>query len=313
MATSTRRILVTGTTHSGKNWVSLFLARLLPCAADQEPFHPWSPPGIPTKEENGGFKFLTDTSSPELTNQAAAAFSSFSTAALAFGVGRGGLKGRLHNSVNQLRRVRIHRSHANVIIKDPYCLFSSEWLRKRLGWLPWLIIREPVSYVAALAKEATPWDVEFHLRDPALIRHLDEVGSGCATAALRQARAGLLVTSIHRWITAAVHFKHLLSRHSNELGWAFSSLESLNSEPEVAFCQAVRSLGVPRDLAHVKAAIPSANETIPEALRLLQQTKDTLTPPTAGSVGEVLSGQDVLLIKRMTSELHEEIKARLKS
>jgi hypothetical protein len=72
-------------------------------------------------------------------------------------------------------------------------------------------------------------------------------------------------------------------------------------------------LGVPRDLAHVKAAIPSANETIPEALRLLQQTKDTLTPPTAGSVGEVLSGQDVLLIKRMTSELHEEIKARLKS
>jgi len=301
------RILVTGTSHSGKNWVSLFLARLFPCVADQEPFHLWSPPGIPIDGEREGFKFVTERSSAAVKSRVAGSFNSFASVPRGFFKTSGGIDSRLHNALVQMRRVRMHRSDTAVIVKDPYALYSAEWLCETLGWRPWLLIRDPVSYVGTLVGEKTVWDVGLHLQDPSLVEHLDRVGDECASRALHCADQGLLMTSIHRWITSAVHFRYLLGRHASSPGWAFSALENLNSCPTASFGHALRSLGIAATDQEIAEAVPTSGCNIPPGLRYIQQDKQTLSPSSGG----VLSSADVLLIQSMTSLLYSEIKSRL--
>jgi hypothetical protein len=257
--------------------------------------------------EYGGFKFLTEQSSAKFRKKVVGAFGSFSSVPQAFFRARGGGFAGLHNAANQMRRVAMHRGESAVIIKDPYCLYSAEWLHQVLGWRPWLIIRDPLSYIGTIVSEKEVWDVRAHLSDPRLVDHLDRIGDGCASEAIRRADDGILVAAVYRWVTAAVHYRYLLNSYKTAQGWAFSSLEELNDQAERSFGRALSSLGVAVSREAIARAIPRGECVIPPSLRRLQQTTSTLQP----NFTQHLNSRDIEFVATLTRDLYAEIKAEL--
>lgn len=308
MSNKQYRLLITGSTHSGKNWAANILTHFVNCEGDHEPMHSWSPPGIVLRKKKPGFIYCDNESDPAKIKLLDSCFFGIGSIFNSLIVPKGVLKLR-SLKVSILRWLRYH-GRRSVLIKDPYSLYAVEWLNKKHHVKPWIILRDPLSYVAVMVAENTPFDIPLHLEDPEFLKAMDALDSIRLMDARSPGADSLLLSNIHRWIFAALQVRKLANRYKQDPDWAFSLLEEINKDQVTMLSTILPRLGIAATPDKIREAIEKVeNGARSERLKSLNLQSEMMRVTTKSS--PALSPEEICVIRSMTQTLYDEIRAIL--
>lgn len=163
-------ILVTGSHRSGTTWVGRMLSAEPTVAYIHEPFNvDWCRPGICGARLSRLYTYITDENGPE--------YYTGIRDTLAF---RYNLSGELRALRSPRDAARLVRDHARFslyrlrrlrpLIKDPFAVFSTEWLASRFGMEIVVLIRHPAAFVSSLKRLGWRFQFSHLLEQPLLMR-----------------------------------------------------------------------------------------------------------------------------------------------
>lgn len=220
-------ILVTGAPRSGSTWVGNILALDRATAYVHEPFNKTCSPGCCRAGFPEVFTYVTQENE--------ALYHAALRDTIDWKYSLGAELGTLRNARGLARMTRdfayfelARRQRARIILKDPLALFSADWLARRFGARPVVVIRHPAAFVASL--RAAGWSrVHFDIfgNQPALMR--DRLAPFAAEIAAATAKmpdaidAGTLL-----WNILYHHVTLLRDEHPD---WIFARHEDLSREP----------------------------------------------------------------------------------
>lgn len=302
------RLLITGSTHSGKNWAANILTHFVNCEGDHEPMHSWSPPGIVLRKRKPGFIYCDNESDPGKIRMLDSCFFGFGSIINSLIAPKGVLKLRpLKCSVLRWLRYRGRRS---VLIKDPYSLYAVEWMNSKHHVKPWIILRDPLSYIAVLVAEKTPFVIPFHLEDNELRAAMESFDSKRFLTAQSPGADSLLLSNIHRWIFAALQVRNLAVKYKADPNWAFSLLEEINKDQVTALHEILPRLGIQATQKEIRKAIEDV-ENGAKSNRLKSLNLDAGMMRVTTNTTPSLSPEEIAVIRSMTQDLYNEIRAIL--
>lgn len=105
----------------------------------------------------------------------------------------------LVRQVPEVGRSLVHRARGlRPLLKDPFALFSCEWLSDRFGVLPMIMVRKPVAFVSSIKRLGWGFDYEQNwLAQPLLMR--DHLARHAATFEGYQGEIDLVGEGIVMW------------------------------------------------------------------------------------------------------------------
>lgn len=157
------------------------------------------------------------------------------------------------------RSVRYRVQGLVPLLKDPFALFSSEWLADRFGVRPVIMIRKPVAFVSSIKKLNWGFDYEQNwLAQDLLIR--DHLGHHADSFRGYEGEVDLIGEGIVMWNVIYDFVAKLRERRDDFL---YVTYEDLAADPVEGFARTYRSLGLRWDedarsliAAHSDAANP---------------------------------------------------------
>jgi hypothetical protein len=169
-ASSVEPILVTGSHRSGTTWAGRMLGQSRQTAYLHEPFCPARSPGWLTEPLPFWFMYLNDENCAPYLKPIQRVME------LRFPTGRSLLASHtpreVARQIPEIARSMLFRMRGlRPLLKDPFALFSSEWLADRFGARPVILIRKPVAFVGSIKRLNWGFDYEQNwLAQPLLIR-----------------------------------------------------------------------------------------------------------------------------------------------
>lgn len=303
-----RRLVVTGTHSSGKNYVSRVLHQLGFRYFLNEPLNPLSPPGIWLGNKDCVYTYC-DRESAE-SKQAMLERKLRSVSGLPFIAGPRSIRDYAALWKAALSRVVLWNSGRSFVIKDPFCLFVADLLKTRLHMSPWIIIRHPADFVANCVRNKVPadfrsfeWDLEFRDR---LGGFFDDVrGYACGPD-----HSDDFHQNIAYWMVCAKVALDSCARWRDEGGYALTLLDTLNADPEQTFARALAQCGVSFEFGMVSQALDAAQAGGSfRGLSRLQQTQDILNKPSAEERLTPLTPAMLEQIEEVTGDLYQQLQA----
>ncbi len=159
-----RRLAVTGTHSSGKNYTSRVLYELGFRNFLQEPLNPLSPPGIWMPKKDRSYTYCDSLSSA--SKQAMIRRKLFGLTGLPLSARPASIRDYASLWKAALTRIGLWRFGQSFVIKDPFCLFVADLLKTSLDISPWIIIRHPADFVAHCLRNNVRGDFSSFEWDP---------------------------------------------------------------------------------------------------------------------------------------------------
>ncbi len=234
-----KNILVTGSHRSGTTWVGKILASAPHTHYVHEPFHPSSPPGIPFDREIYSYLYLCDENAREFEPDISRLFSG--KYPLCRGLIRGSLRDRFFQIKRAIKLAAARRSEDELIIKDPFGLFSSEFFSKTFETKCLILIRHPAAFIASCLRMDWGCDLsQMFSNQPLLMqRHFASFADEFReVSSLDQSeRKNLLAANISMWNALHLAINSLQNEWKNDPSWVFVRHEDLARNPIDQFKQ----------------------------------------------------------------------------
>ncbi|MDP9068771.1 MAG: sulfotransferase [Actinomycetota bacterium] len=235
-------ILVTGSHRSGTTWVGRMLCASGEAAYIHEPFCPNRSPGWITEPLPYWYMYISpENESPYLPGVRR-------VLQLRYPVARSLVASRSARDVaRQLPEIPRGLSYRvrglRPLLKDPFALFSSEWLADRFRVRPVIMIRKPVAFVSSIKRLNWGFDYEQNwLAQPALMR--DHLGGHEGSFRGYQGEVDLVKEGIVMW-NAIYDFVRALEARRPE--FLYVKYEELAAEPVAGFEKLYAGLGLTWD------------------------------------------------------------------
>lgn len=226
-------ILVTGAIRSGTTWVGRMIAKSPSVGYIHEPLNPWE-----TRRKMGICGVKAPSWYYYINEQNGSAFHAPFRRMLAFryNLGRGLMSIR---SRNDLRRVwqEYHRTqdyrarHVRPLVKDPFAIFSAEWLAETFDAEVVMLIRHPAAFAGSIKR--VRWGTPFQhlLSQPALVSDYLEPFEGQLREYENQ-EIDIIDQAILTWRILYHAVKQLAERHPD---WIFLRHKDIAQNPEAEF------------------------------------------------------------------------------
>ncbi len=253
---SNRPILVTGSMRAGTTWVGRMIAKSPQVGYIHEPFNPWH-----NRERQGmcrvpvphWFLYINDENGALYQDPVARMLSfRYSLVGGVAGIRSWGDVKRVLREYGAFRRHRA--TNARALVKDPFALFSAEWLARNFDMEVIVMIRHPAAIVSSIKRLG--WGSPFRhlLRQPALMRdHLSPFRSRLEEYATE--KQDIVDQTILIWnILYAVVTKY----QQEHPDWLFIRHEDIASDPLTRFGELFARLELPFS-PQVQAAVQKSS------------------------------------------------------
>jgi hypothetical protein len=151
-----------------------------------------------------------------------------------------------------------------VLLKDPFAVFSAEWFAKRLGCAVVIAVRHPAAFVSSLKRLHWPFEFEDLLAQPYLMRDWLEPFRSEIEAA-QQAKDDMIFQGSVLW---RVIYSVVWQYSQNFPEFQIVRHEDLSLDPLNQFKAVYDALGVPFTAKVVKSILKSTNPGNPTELPL---------------------------------------------
>ena len=250
VADARRPILVTGSHRSGTTWVGRVIGSSPSVGYIQEPFNIYCRPGRCTAQFPHWFYYVCEDNEEQYFHQIQQT-----------------LQYRYH-LWKEVEAIRLPRDAARMVrdcwryqfnrinrrrplLRDPFALFSAEWLAKRFDFDVVVLIRHPAAFVASI--KSLQWDHPFDhfLKQPLLMRdHLHAFEDEIREFAER--RQDVVDQAILMW--RLIHHT-ILGYRDRHPEWIFERHRDLSTKPEEKFQGIFERLNLPygaREMINVR-------------------------------------------------------------
>ena len=156
---SKKPILVTGLHRSGSTWLASILGASPELGYIREPFHPSHPPGVFRITNFSWYHYVDETQRDEFRS----AYRDMLDFKYSFGHELATIRtprgiGRLVRDTCWTTRNRL--KGVRPFVKDPFCIFSAQWLAQEFGMNVGLLIRHPAAFVSSCLR--LNWNFTFN-------------------------------------------------------------------------------------------------------------------------------------------------------
>lgn len=219
-------ILVTGSHRSGTTWVGALLASSGEIHNIHEPFNPglyraWSRVPMPA------WFMHIDAHNSDIFEADAEAIVTLRPPAGAMWRRAEGLRQKARVVIEVAGASRARRSGKRPLMKDPIALLSAEWLNRRFGVRPLVLVRHPAAFLSSILRLG--WRLDFsnlsrqeHLLDDLLEPFAAEIEAAVATD------MDLLDNGILQWRV----FNHVVAQYrQRHPDWLVMRYEDLAADP----------------------------------------------------------------------------------
>ena len=237
-----RPILVTGAHRSGTTWVGTMLSLSPRIGHIHEPFSPITPPGISSAPFDRFFLYVTEENEgPYVEPLRRTLEFRYAVRPQVRAISSPRDVARSVRDLASFAASRARRSRP--LLKDPIAVFSSEWLARRFGAQPIVLIRHPAAFASSLKRLGWTHDFRGLLDQPLLLRdylgpYEDEIRAAAERPPDGIDQAILLWRLIYHTVGT------FRERHPD---WTFVRHEDLSLDPVAGFESLFAALGVEID------------------------------------------------------------------
>jgi hypothetical protein len=233
-------ILITGSHRSGTTWVGKVLARGPNVAYVHEPFNPQRGPGWVGGRLPHWYLYVCPENEGPYVSAVEAVL------ALRYPLARDLRRFRTARQVGQsalewIRSVGPRARGARTLVKDPIALFSAEWLARRFGMLPVVMIRHPAAFAGSLKRLGWTFDFRNWAQQDLLLRDLLAPYADEIRDFARRPR-GVVDQAILMWNAMHDVIRGYRERYPD---WTFVKYEELADRPAEGFPEIARSVDLP--------------------------------------------------------------------
>jgi hypothetical protein len=244
-----RPILITGSHRSGSTWVGRILGTAPGLGYIQEPFKPTTYPGVVPQPFPDWYHYLCAENQADATEIFSRVLQFDFHARAAWSTVRSP-RSFVRFCRRWARQSRLRRRRCRPLLKDPFALFSTEWLIRNFDTQVVMLIRHPAAFVSSLKLKGWNFDFNDFLRQPLLIRDLLAPFENDIARFARE-KQGIVEQSALLW-NCVHHVVHTFrTRHPD---WIFIRHEDLSRDPQTGFQELFQKLDVPFD-HHTRAKI----------------------------------------------------------